>query len=77
MAGTITGESRKKFDTFFRLLISGTDKDHPKPKNIKLSKVGRRIFEYYHRDRPLWSGVLVLQPEETGVARDTLLLTCD
>ena len=39
VAGTITGESRKKFDAFFRLLISGTDKDHPKPKNIKLSKV--------------------------------------
>ena len=39
VAGTITGDSRKKFDTFFRLLISGTDKDHPKPKDIKLSKV--------------------------------------
>ena len=39
VGGTINGDSRKKFDAFFRLLISGTDKDHPKPKNIKLTKV--------------------------------------
>ena len=39
IGATINGDSRKKFDAFFRLLISGTDKDHPKPKNIKISKV--------------------------------------
>ncbi|CAB3991140.1 dynein heavy chain 3, axonemal-like, partial [Paramuricea clavata] len=52
VAGTITGESRKKFDAFFRLLISGTDKDHPKPKNIKLSKQNvfpdpGIVYDYY------------------------------
>ena len=39
IGGTINGDSRKKFDAFFRLLISGTDKDHPKPNNIKMTKV--------------------------------------
>ena len=39
VGGTITGDSRKKFDTFFRTLISGTDPDHPKPKSIKITKV--------------------------------------
>ena len=39
VGGTINGDSRKKFDAFFRLLISGTDKDHPKPNNIKMTKV--------------------------------------
>ena len=39
IAGTITGDSRKKFDVFYRTLISGTDAEHPKPKTIKLTKV--------------------------------------
>jgi dynein heavy chain len=34
----ITGDGRQKFDAFFRTLISGTDKIHPKPKAVKLSK---------------------------------------
>ena len=44
IGATINSDSRKKFDAFFRLLISGTDKDHPKPKNIKISKVSWTIF---------------------------------
>ena len=35
----MTGESRKKFDTFFRTLVSGSDAENPKPKSIKLTKV--------------------------------------
>ena len=35
----MTGDSRKKFDVYFRTLVSGTDQDHPRPKAIKLSKV--------------------------------------
>lgn len=38
IGGTITGDSRKKFDHYFRTLISGTDSEHPKPKSVKLSK---------------------------------------
>ena len=43
IAGTITGDSRKKFDVFFRTLISGTDAEHPKPKTIKLTKVSLSV----------------------------------
>ena len=39
VGGTITGDSRKKFDIYFRTLISGTDPDHPKPKSVKITKV--------------------------------------
>lgn len=46
IGGTINGDSRKKFDAFFRLLISGTDKDHPKPGNIKMTKVKETTFFY-------------------------------
>ena len=39
IGGTMTGDSRKKFDVYFRTLISGTDDAHPKPKSTKISKV--------------------------------------
>ncbi|XP_041362756.1 dynein heavy chain 3, axonemal-like isoform X2 [Gigantopelta aegis] len=38
IGGTITSDSRKKFDNFFRTLISGTDQNHLKPKSIKITK---------------------------------------
>lgn len=38
VGGTMTGDSRKKFDVFFRTLVSGTDQDYPRPKIIKLAK---------------------------------------
>nr|KAG5713480.1 hypothetical protein BaRGS_025028 [Batillaria attramentaria] len=38
IGGTAMGDSKKKFDVFFRTLISGTDNDHPKPKSIKITK---------------------------------------
>ncbi|XP_052130864.1 dynein axonemal heavy chain 3 [Frankliniella occidentalis] len=37
-ASTITGDSRKKFDTFFRHLLDGRNDEHPRPKTFKLSK---------------------------------------
>ena len=42
----MTGESRKKFDTFFRTLVSGSDAENPKPKSIKLTKVQRTSATY-------------------------------
>lgn len=39
VGGTITGESRKKFDVFFRDLISGANANYPKPKSSKITKV--------------------------------------
>ena len=54
IGGTINGDSRKKFDAFFRLLISGTDKDHPKPNNIKMTKVtGRCYSRVLYKTRPV------------------------
>ena len=38
VGGTIDGNSRVKFDAYFRTLISGTDNENPKPKTSKLSK---------------------------------------
>ena len=38
VGGTMTGDSRKKFDVFFRTLVSGTDQEFPRPKIIKLAK---------------------------------------
>ena len=46
VGGTITGDSRKKFDVFFRTLISGTDADNPKPKSIKITKVSSQIYVF-------------------------------
>ncbi|XP_031567893.1 dynein heavy chain 3, axonemal-like [Actinia tenebrosa] len=52
IGGTLNGDSRKKFDAFFRLLISGTDKDNQKPKDIKMSKQNvfpdrGTVYDYY------------------------------
>lgn len=38
IGGTIAGESRKKFDIFFRNLIMGMDEEYPRPKSVKLKK---------------------------------------
>lgn len=38
LGGTITGDSRKKFDAFYRSLIMGMDDKYPLPKSIKLKK---------------------------------------
>ena len=38
LGGTINGDSRKRFDAFYRNLIMGMDEEHPRPKTIKLSK---------------------------------------
>ncbi|XP_076804189.1 dynein axonemal heavy chain 3-like isoform X1 [Clavelina lepadiformis] len=52
VGGTIDGESRAKFDTFLRTLISGTDNNHPKPKTSKLTKSNvfperGSVYDYY------------------------------
>lgn len=38
LGGTISAESRSKFDVFFRSLVGGTDLRNPIPKNITLDK---------------------------------------
>jgi len=39
MGSAITGDSRKKFDEFFRTLVVGGFTEFPKPKSCKISKV--------------------------------------
>lgn len=41
------GDSRKKFDAYFRNIVNGTDANHPKPKSCKISKV-RAIIQLYY-----------------------------
>ncbi|XP_071813132.1 dynein axonemal heavy chain 3-like isoform X2 [Apostichopus japonicus] len=52
LGATMTGDSRNKFNQYFRTLISGTDPDHPKPKSIKISKSNSfpergTVYDYY------------------------------
>jgi dynein heavy chain len=39
IGSTLTGDSRRLFDEFFRGLLSGVNADHPKPKSCKITKV--------------------------------------
>ncbi|KAJ8399894.1 hypothetical protein AAFF_G00406240 [Aldrovandia affinis] len=58
LGGTINGESRKRFDVFFRKLITGMDDNHPRPKSVHLTK--KHIFPergsiynyYFHKHGP-------------------------
>jgi dynein heavy chain len=48
----MNGDSRKKFDVFFRTLVSGTDTEHPRPKSFKLGKANLfpdrgTVFDYF------------------------------
>lgn len=47
VGGTMDGDSRKKFDAYFRNIVNGTDANHPKPKSCKISKV-RAITQVYY-----------------------------
>ncbi|XP_034748215.1 dynein heavy chain 3, axonemal isoform X1 [Etheostoma cragini] len=56
VGGTIAGNSRNKFDVFYRNLIMGMDDEHPRPKSIKLKKNNifperGSVYDYYfHKD---------------------------
>ncbi|KAM6899568.1 dynein axonemal heavy chain 3 [Xenentodon cancila] len=56
LGGTITGDSRKKFDVFYRALLTGMDVEHPPPKNSKFKKSNifpkrGSVYDYYfHKD---------------------------
>ncbi|XP_062507706.1 dynein axonemal heavy chain 3-like [Corticium candelabrum] len=60
LGSMITGDGRQKFDSFFRTLISGTDKVHPKPKPVKLNKShvfpekGSVYDFYYQKTSSTW-----------------------
>ncbi|XP_032823200.2 dynein axonemal heavy chain 3 [Petromyzon marinus] len=52
VGGTINGESRRKFDAFYRNLLMGQDDSHPRPKSVKLTKNSvfperGTVYDYY------------------------------
>ncbi|XP_041084991.1 dynein heavy chain 3, axonemal-like [Polyodon spathula] len=52
IGGTINGESRKKFDVFYRNVIMGMDDKNPRPKSVKLTKNNvfperGTVYDYY------------------------------
>ncbi|GCC38553.1 hypothetical protein chiPu_0017068 [Chiloscyllium punctatum] len=54
VGATINGESRKKFDVFFRNLILGMDDHNPRPKSVKLTKNNifperGSVYDYYFK----------------------------
>ncbi|XP_046888652.1 dynein axonemal heavy chain 3 [Hypomesus transpacificus] len=58
LGGTINGDSRKRFDAFYRNLIMGMDEEHPRPKTIKLSKSNLfpergTVYDYYFHKQGL------------------------
>ncbi|KAK5855256.1 hypothetical protein PBY51_005374 [Eleginops maclovinus] len=52
VGGTISGDSRNKFNVFYRNLIMGLDENHPRPKDITLKKTNLfpergTVYDYY------------------------------
>ncbi|XP_060776842.1 dynein axonemal heavy chain 3 [Neoarius graeffei] len=52
VGGTINGDSRKKFDSFYRNLLTGTLDEHPRPTSVKLTKNNLfpekgLVYDYY------------------------------
>ncbi|XP_058254502.1 dynein axonemal heavy chain 3 [Hemibagrus wyckioides] len=52
VGGTINGDSRKKFDVFYRYLLTGMMDEHPRPKSVKLTKNSifperGSVYDYY------------------------------
>ena len=56
----MTGNSREKFDVFFRQLVSGTNQEFPSPKSVKFSKSNlfperATVFDYFLTKGGTWS----------------------
>ncbi|KAI8825240.1 dynein heavy chain and region D6 of dynein motor-domain-containing protein [Fimicolochytrium jonesii] len=55
LGGSIDGDSRKKFDLFFRQIMEGNDQARPTPRNVKIDKpipLGGSIYDYvFEKDR--------------------------
>ena len=54
------GNSRGKFNVFFRQLVSGTNQEFPSPKTIKFAKSNlfperATVFDYYIQKSGTWS----------------------
>ncbi|KAG7492071.1 hypothetical protein MATL_G00010690 [Megalops atlanticus] len=52
LGGTINGDSRKKFDVFYRDLLTGMNDEYPRPKSVHLTKKNLfpergSVYDYY------------------------------
>lgn len=61
LAGTLNGDSQRKFDPFFRTLVSGTNQEFPRPKRIKITKSNMfpergLIFDFFYDLKATSSG---------------------
>ncbi|XP_073944942.1 dynein heavy chain 3, axonemal isoform X2 [Choristoneura fumiferana] len=86
IAATITGDSRKAFDTFFRKLLEGANAAYPKPKSFKLTKsqlFGDKdtVFDYVYdkRNNGTWIPWMELEKEAplppNAKVNDLIILT--
>lgn len=56
----MTGNSRGKFDVFFRLLITGTNQEYPSPKSVKFTKSNLfpdrgSVYDYFFQKSGTWA----------------------
>ncbi|RVE49566.1 hypothetical protein evm_005794 [Chilo suppressalis] len=72
---SLTGDSRKTFDIFFRKLLNGDNSTHPKPKSFKLTKTQLfqdkdTVFDYVYdkRNNGTWIPWVELEKETTLAA---------
>ncbi|TPX59932.1 hypothetical protein PhCBS80983_g02164 [Powellomyces hirtus] len=60
LGGTIDGDSRKKFDYFFRQLVDGNNSEHPPPRNVKIEKPipgAGLVYDYvFEKERKMGGG---------------------
>ncbi|KAI9093996.1 dynein heavy chain, N-terminal region 2-domain-containing protein, partial [Phlyctochytrium arcticum] len=66
LGGTMDGESRKKFDGFFRNLVDGNSNEHPVPSNVKIDKpipAGGLLYDYVFEKERKFGGVWKLWTE--------------
>ncbi|CAG9584340.1 unnamed protein product [Danaus chrysippus] len=86
LCATITGESRKAFDSFFRKLLEGSNANYPKPKSFKLTKNQLfqdkdTVFDYVYdkRNNGTWISWAELEKEVPLAANakvnDLIILT--
>ncbi|KAJ3049383.1 Dynein heavy chain 7, axonemal [Rhizophlyctis rosea] len=69
LGGSIDGESRKKFDQFFRRLVDGAENEHPVPKGVKIDKPipgAGMVYDYVFEKERKFGGTWKLWTDTIG-----------